>query len=233
MNKLLSLVLCFLTSLTYAQENSKIKYSFKIGVSNSQSDFDAATKKKLADDNFDDTKANTFESFYSIKSIQSLNFGAYIDYSIDKSAALESGITVAGKGLRLNYEDDDEDINVIYRISYLEIPLNLVYKVRGFKIGAGPYAGFVIAGKRKTNYMLRKFVQTSRDDKENINFGNNPTSDFKRFDYGINFNLEYQISNRISAGVGYSLGLGNISPKQNAGEYIKNRAGSISVGYAY
>ena len=170
MKKLLPLVLCFLTGLTYAQEKSKIKYTFKIAVSNSQSDFDAATKKKFASANFDDTKANIFEGFYSIKSIQSLNFGAYIDYSIEKSVALESGIAVAGKGLRLNYEDDDEDINVIYRISYVEIPLNLIYKVIGFKVGAGPYAGFAVAGKRKTNYMLRKFVQTSRDDKEKYKF---------------------------------------------------------------
>lgn len=107
-------------------------------------------------------------------------------------------------------------------LNYIEIPLNVAFKANNFQIFAGPYLAMGIGGKHKSDYKL-SFMGYSETFKEEIKlkpaFGVVKDSDlgdkedaFTALDYGINVGLGYMIGPILIQG-GYSLGLGNITPK--------------------
>lgn len=113
---------------------------------------------------------------------------------------------------------------------YLEIPVNAVYRISGFYIGAGPYLGFGLSGKIESE---ETFAGEKNSESEDIKFGSGDDDHLKGTDFGVNFLAGYQLQNNINIGVGYGLGLSNLVPKQVANESVKNRVFSVSIGYSF
>jgi Outer membrane protein beta-barrel domain len=144
---------------------------------------------------------------------------------------LQPGVLFSTKGAKA---DDGADTKV--NISYLEIPVNFLYKpVLGtgkLLLGFGPYAAFGVGGKIK-----------SGDDDVDIKFDKevNPASPdvfrtLKRFDFGANFLVGYEFTNKFSAQLNAQLGLVKINPEFTVGDTdakYKNTGFGVSVGYRF
>ena len=112
---------------------------------------------------------------------------------------------------------------------YIEVPVNAVYRVNGFYLGAGPYAAVALSGKHKSE--LTSSGQTANEDRD-IEFGSKNKDDFKRSDFGINLLGGYELKSGIQLGLNYGFGLSNLDP--SVGTYSsKNRVASIILGFSF
>lgn len=140
--------------------------------------------------------------------------------------------TKGGKGELLGLSTD-----VKYRLSYIELPLNVLYRGQigeGYVLlGFGPYVGYAISGKTIIG-----------DSKRNIQFQNsigsgdsNQDSYFRAFDAGANIFAGYEMGSGLFVQLNTQLGLLKINPEnnilQNDESVVKNTGYGVSVGYRF
>lgn len=146
-------------------------------------------------------------------------------------------------------------------LGYVEIPVNLVYTLggdNGFQIMAGPYIGFGIGGKDKTDASKMETtttttlpgggtstVTTSADNdasesdvafKSDVKEGDDAKkSYYSTPDFGLNFGIGYLVNN-VQIQAAYGWGLSNLIPKY-AGEKpedkMQNRVIQITGTYFF
>ena len=117
---------------------------------------------------------------------------------------VQPGVLYPLKGAKNN----DADGKV--KISYLDVPVNLIYKpilgTGNMVLGFGPYVGFGIGGKVE-----------SQGTEQDIEFNNEYTSStapqIRRMDAGANFLAGYEFANKVSFQLNAQLGLVDINPK--------------------
>jgi hypothetical protein len=127
---------------------------------------------------------------------------------------------------------------------YLELPLNLVFKIpmgkeAGFFINAGPYVAMGIAGKSKSEAKILMIVSSSE---ESIEFSNDDPftshqedaayDKLKRFDVGLNLGGGFAFQHLILK-ANYGQGLTKINSTQednDVNDKNKYRTLSFSVG---
>ncbi|MEP7164616.1 MAG: porin family protein [Ferruginibacter sp.] len=123
-------------------------------------------------------------------------------------------------------------------LNYIEIPLNVVYKMRAgrgnFFFGLGPTLSIGISGKEKitNDYDPTKdtIVDVKFDGKNSDNLASNDESrHLKRFDAGANILAGYKLPMGLFIKLGYTYNFLNIDPNKNNG--YKNRGFNICVGY--
>ncbi|MCW3117581.1 MAG: hypothetical protein JWM28_1663 [Chitinophagaceae bacterium] len=158
---------------------------------------------------------------YSNKLKTGFNLGANVEIPVATDFYLQPGVLFSTKGAK--YKNIDAKTN----LSYIEIPVNFIYKpVLGdgkLLLGVGPYAAFGIGGKDKVG-------NTSSD----VQFGSQP-GEIKRFDAGGNFLVGYELSNHLSAQLNAGLGLVNINnrPDGDTKSSLKNTGFGVSLGYRF
>jgi len=132
-----------------------------------------------------------------------------------------------------NYQSYSYHTTGTDKFNYLELPVNVLYKVQASSLakiyaGGGPYAGYALSGSvisqltgsQTTNY------------NESLAFGSDHTKDeYKLFDYGVNFIAGVEIKKHYTIDLNYSLGLRNIA--WTTEDNIKNRSLGLSVGYLF
>jgi hypothetical protein len=163
-------------------------------------------------------------------------FHAGIVYEVELTDALffGPGLMFSQKGSKFSFNEYDDDfeseinINAKTIINYLEIPLNLVYKMdlggANLVFKAGPYLGYAINGKEKLEMDV---MGTSINVSEDIEFGSGEDQ-MRRLDYGINAGVGLEFTG-FKIGAQYGLGLSNLA---NDDDYkMKNRVIGVSVGY--
>lgn len=161
------------------------------------------------------------------------NIGANAEVPIAQDFYLQPGLLFSTKGAKL---DDDADAKI--NLSYLEIPVNLVYKpVLGegnLLLGFGPYLAFAVGGKVKfgdtdTDIEFEKEISQAQ--------AVSPTPYLRRMDAGANLLVGYELSSRISAQLNAQLGLVNINPKVTGADdddsRTKNTGFGVSIGYRF
>ena len=143
---------------------------------------------------------------------------------------IQPGVLFSTKGAK----SDDGDVTT--NISYIEVPINLLYRpmlgTGHLVLGFGPYVAFGIGGNVDVD-----------GNKTDIKFANEITvtealSDpyMKRFDAGANIFFGYEFSSRIYTQVNAQLGLVNIKPEiQDIDDEstLKNTGFGLSVGYRF
>lgn len=111
-----------------------------------------------------------------------------------------------------------------YKLSYVELPLNFVYKAlvgNGyFMIGFGPYVAYGIGGK-------------DIEFKKEMESGDNPWTVYKPFDAGANLFFGYELPSGIFAQLNTQLGLLDIKPDSDDTSTLKNTGYGISLGYRF
>lgn len=137
--------------------------------------------------------------------------GVFARMVLGPKALFQSELLMVGKGAK--------EINQYYsyrtHLTYLELPLNVLYKTSdskgSFFIGGGPAPAFYIG--------------------ENIFYGSN--QGFKKFDFGINILTGYELPIGFSINLNYTYGLVNINRNNLDGPLTKNRSFGLTVGYVF
>ncbi len=154
------------------------------------------------------------------------HLGVTLEYPMNNLFSLESGILLSTKGSKINstFSDEmgvEESYKVKFNLYYIDIPFNAkaTIELNGFDVygTVGPYLGIGIRGKGKSE--LTSTIKFGKD--ENL----------KRLEFGLAFGGGMEI-NRFLFGLGYNLGLTNISNNEYS-QKIKNRVIQISAGYRF
>lgn len=158
----------------------------------------------------DDEKAD------DIKTKPGFHIGVTYEMPFGDMLAFEPGLLLSTKGYKMDGNPDD----FVFNLMYVEIPLNAkayfdLGELKLFAI-AGPYIGIGITGKSKLG-----------DDSEDVEWGTD-TGEANRIDFGVNIGAGVQIG-AIEAGIGYGLGLGNMSNADDVS--FKHRVFGVSVAY--
>jgi hypothetical protein len=159
------------------------------------------------------------------------NAGVEVAFPVAEDFYAQTGLLFSTKGA-----SDFNGVNdVSVSISYLELPIHVVYKPAlgngRLILGFGPYLAYGIAGKVKLN-----------DNDEDINFTNDrPLLDpnvmsIKPLDAGADIFFGYEFPFKVSVLLNTQLGLINIWPKidgENPDHPLKNTGFGVSLGYRF
>lgn len=149
------------------------------------------------------------------------NVGANVEIPVGIDFYVQPGLLFQMKGAKA--KDFPTDIS----LSYLEIPVNFIYKPElgsgRVILGFGPYAAYAVGGKFKLG-----------SQEEDIEFGDQP-GELKRFDAGANFLAGYEFSNKLSFQLNAGLGLLNIANRPDGDDEssVKNTGFGVSLGYRF
>jgi hypothetical protein len=153
--------------------------------------------------------------------------GVNAEIPVGTGSYLQPGVLYSMKGAETG---NDSRI----RLSYIEVPVNFVYKpvlsTGNLVLGFGPYAAYGIGGKIETNGSERDIEFDSDYDLLD------PATQFKKFDAGANFLAGYEFANQLSFQINAQLGLININkenPLGNDDTRWRNTGFGLSVGYRF
>ncbi|TAH01859.1 MAG: PorT family protein [Sphingobacteriales bacterium] len=232
MKKLYTLLLIslFCNALIAQTGFKKLKYGVKGGVNMAT----VALSGNFATKNIKDGVSNV-TSFY---------FGGYAELPVSKYFSVQSGLSISGKGSKTDFIVNVTvplfgDIPANYvretNIMYLETPLNAVFNLKNFYVGAGPYFAYGILGTEKINVSTNAFgspMQLEPPKDGDVKFGENP-GEITPYDFGANFLLGYQLKNGFNLGLNYGLGLGKTNIRSGYDVKASNRVLSVLVGFSF
>jgi hypothetical protein len=153
------------------------------------------------------------------KTLVGFNVGVISEFNLKGNLALQPSLLFSTKGSKFSVLEEDMKISP----SYIEIPVNAVYKFGTgspkYFLSAGPYFAFGIGGK--VDY---------GGESADIAYGSDDSSDMKAFDYGLNLGAGVEI-NRLVISAHYGLGLTNLAPVTTDDTKMKNNVIGISISY--
>ncbi|WP_108821489.1 porin family protein [Dysgonomonas sp. Marseille-P4361] len=168
------------------------------------------------------------------------NVGVTVEYTLAPDVFLLSGLEFTTKGAKLSYLEDVVSAEVGMRLTmnamYLQLPVHVGYKFdisENVKLNmhAGPYIAYGIGGKGKTkiedNPTGIVLIDIDPAKSEYDFFGKHGAG---RFDFGLGLGVGAEFG-KIGVGLGYDLGLINISKDNNA--KIRNMNAYLTVGYKF
>jgi outer membrane protein OmpA-like peptidoglycan-associated protein len=168
--------------------------------------------------------------------------GVIIEVPLGKGLFFQPAITYTSKGRK--YDRNNDSItslitDTIYNkqtlnLGYIEIPLNLTYKVpltanhkNSFFISAGPYLGFFYSGNITSESLTgstNKFSSVSNP----VTVGKGPDT-YKTFDFGLNGRAGFELGNFLLSAY-FSQGLSNFYTATYPGTFHHQVAGA-SIGF--
>lgn len=220
-----AIILLLSSSLAIAQSTDKGKMSFAIlgGVN-----FQNLTGKN---NNGDKLKNDMLVGFHG---------GVNIQIPIAPEFYFQPGLLFSTKGAKNSYGS----LTGTYKLSYIELPLNMVYKGalgNGFiMVGFGPYVGYAIGGKSSiTNGSTT--IESSIVFKNSVESGDPYlTAYIKKFDAGGNIFAGYETAGGLFFQLNTQFGMLNINPKDNRALAdfssklsVKNTGFGLSLGYRF
>lgn len=175
---------------------------------------------------------DTYSDDYNSK--LGFHVGGTVEFPFSDMFALETGLFVNTKGFKYTEDDiesrSDDEYKMTLNLYYIDIPINAkgIYDAGDVKVfaTAGPYIGVGLTGKWK-------YEMGDEEDSEDVEWGSDEDEDdFTRLDFGVGFGagVEYKA---FLFGLGYNLGLANISPYKDDGFKINNRVFQVTVGYKF
>jgi hypothetical protein len=207
--KLFSLILIFILSGSMA---------FAQGPVGSKTSFAVLGGVNLQNLNGKDVSGNKLENDMLI----GFHAGVNLQLPVAPEFYFQPGLLFSTKGAKIS--------TTSYKLSYIELPLNFVYKAlvgNGyFMLGFGPYVAYGIGG---TDIEFKKTVETG--DSDAIKY-------FKPFDAGANLFFGYELPAGLFLQLNTQLGLLDINPEDNriTGDNestLKNTGYGISLGYRF
>lgn len=165
---------------------------------------------------------NPYTTLEDTKMKPGFQIGMVGDYSWNDAFSIQPGILFATQGYKRYENTYNSALTVILELYYLQIPVNAQYKLDLGKtkllLQAGPYLGFVAFGQYKFQYDYGNYyTNVSESD-----------WDLKRFDFGIGLGAGLQFG-KIQAGLGYNIGLANISKDDS----MKNNGWVFTLTYMF
>ncbi|WP_291860122.1 porin family protein [Marinilabilia sp.] len=150
----------------------------------------------------------------------------------------QPGLMFSTKGAKMT----EGDFSGTYKLSYIELPLNFVYKaVLGngyFLLGFGPYVAYGVGGKA-TYESGSVSVETDIEFKNEVESGDPLTTAYiKPFDAGANLFFGYELQTGLFLQLNTQLGLLDIHPDDarisgDDKSTLKNTGFGLSLGYRF
>lgn len=130
----------------------------------------------------------------------------------NRKFAIQPELVLSHQGGRYSFENSNSN----YTLDYLNIPVLFQYMFdNGFRLQAGPQAGFLISAKSKTD-------NNSVDIRD----------DYNAFDFGLSLGASYVFpSTGFGVDARYNFGLANIN--KNSSVYSTNRGLQLGVFYIF
>jgi hypothetical protein len=161
--------------------------------------------------------------------------GGNVQIPVAPEFYFQPGLLLTTKGAKNSFGSIENK----FRLTYLEMPLNFVYKAQvgdGYvMLGFGPYIGYGIGGKAIFEEGSVKVETDVRFDKEVDSSDPLAAAYFKPFDAGGNIFFGYELPQGIFVQLNTQLGMVKINPEyygiSNDKTSIKNTGFGISVGY--
>jgi hypothetical protein len=136
-----------------------------------------------------------------------------------------------------------DDYNTTTRISYIDLPLHLLFRPElgngHVLVGFGPYVAFGIGGKQTVDYdglpSMEQKVKFKSEISNDERFDLENTY-FKRFDAGADIFAGYELSMGLWLRLNAQLGLLDMMPAfqdNDPNANLKNTGFSLSVGYNF
>ena len=151
------------------------------------------------------------------------NAGVNVEIPVGIDFYLQPGLLFSIKGAKYDFQG----VEASRTLSYLELPVNFLYKPElgegRMLLGFGPYAAFAVGGKIKGG-------STNID----LEFGDQP-GETKRFDAGANLLAGYEFGNNLSFQLNAGLGLLNMYNRMSGDNKttLKNTGFGVSLGYRF
>ena len=169
------------------------------------------------------------------------NVGVNAEIPVGIDFYFQPGLLYSIKGAKSEDVILGQPINTTLKISYLEVPLNFLYKpllgTGHLILGFGPYVAFGIGGKAtyegggSSVTEKIKFQKTvNNSDPDNVVY-------IRPMDAGANMLVGYEFGNKVSFQLNTQLGLTKINPEyegsSNDNASAKNTGFGFSVGYRF
>ncbi len=184
-----------------------------------------------------------------IKPLLSYNFGLYANIPISKVFSFQPGLSIVGKGTKLEINRNDSlktglgivKYNQITKrelnIAYLEVPLNLIFNYENFFIGAGPYVAYALFGTDKESDEITLStgakVRDNNPPAKKIIIGNGDNADIRPWDIGANATVGYQLNNGLNFSANYAINLAKTDYRPGFDIQMSNRVLTFFVGFAF
>lgn len=198
-----------------------------------------ATMKMESTDGDESETINYKEGLYSWK------VGVVAKMPIGTNLSFMPQLNLLSKGGKFEESESGNEMGIDYSIeakdkvnlTYLELPLNVVYNYNSFFIGAGPSISYGLSGKGDVYYKFSfdgNVDENAYDYKVKFDGDENADDDdehLKAFEFGANIFAGYQLPNGLFFSAQYNKGLSNISPYEDT--KIKTGYFGIGVGYFF
>lgn len=171
----------------------------------------------------------------------SLGFNVGVNYEmmVGTDIYFQPGLLFSTKGAKDEMVILGETIKSKLALSYIELPLNIVFKpllgTGHMLLGFGPYVGYGVGGKytietpsTTTEWDVKFQSEVTESDPDDVAY-------VKAFDAGANFIIGYELASMISIQLNAQLGLIDINPTYpvETEETMKNTGFGISLGYRF
>jgi len=190
---------------------------------------------------------NESGSYNSTQSIPGMQIGLTLEIPLLANFYLQPAVLYLAKGFKQEdswFANQGNEFKV--KVSYLELPVNLLYKpelgIGNLFIGAGPYVGYGTGGKweAESDVLIGDIRIENHgdvifnDDVMKGEFGNYLYG--KPLDYGASFLVGYELKNSLSLQFNFQRGLADLQPDINGVKgngKLKNRSFEIAIGYRF
>ena len=169
------------------------------------------------------------------------NIGLNAEIPVGVDFYFQPGLLYSLKGAKSEDDILGQSFNTTLKISYLEIPLNLIYKpllgTGHLLLGFGPYVAFGVGGEVTYEGGGSSLTEKVKFKKTVSSSDPNDVVYIRPMDAGANLLAGYEFSNRFSFQLNTQLGLVKINPEyegvSNDESSVKNTGFGISLGYRF
>jgi hypothetical protein len=169
------------------------------------------------------------------------NIGLNAEIPVGVDFYFQPGLLYSLKGAKSEDDILGQSFNTTLKISYLEIPLNFLYKpllgTGHLLLGFGPYVAFGVGGEATFDGGGSSLTEKVKFKKTVSSSDPNDVVYIRPMDAGANLLAGYEFSNRFSFQLNTQLGLVKINPEyegvSNDESSVKNTGFGISVGYRF
>ncbi|MGM1431113.1 porin family protein [Sphingobacterium lactis] len=177
----------------------------------------------------------------SLEDYQKNNLSFYLtgfaDIPVASQFSIQPGISLQGKGEKYSVDETIANAKVDgsarLNILSIEIPVNAVYWIPAgpgkVYVGAGPYIGFNIDAKLKTDGDVTLEI-IGDGDKDELDLEIGKDKDIHVVDAGMNFLAGYKLNNGFLINAGYGLGFTKILTD---GDKRSSRVFNLGIGYQF
>jgi hypothetical protein len=165
------------------------------------------------------------------------NAGAVIGIPVADDFYVQTGLLFSTKGAKYEEQFFGMNYTTEYSLSYLELPMNLLYRPAlgngHILLGFGPYIAYGVAGKAKYN-SSEEDIEFTKDYENTFPLH---TNQFKPLDFGGNLLFGYELAMGLSFQINTQLGMAQINSDNRAypthKTSYKNTGFGLSLGYTF